>query len=177
MISAKQVADILTLSRLVLALTLAWLGYIEGAAALPLACWLMIASWTTDVMDGWLKNTAGENSTLDRRTRSFFDISVSIGLFAYLLFSRLVPLWLESYILFWVLVFWRLGFSLFLGCCSGAHLWLVHRRCVIPGNQQWIIDASMDRPHCTCYLAALPTTSCARLSGKIKQCVTTKPGR
>ena len=54
MVSAKQVADLLTLSRLILALTLAWLGYTQGAAVLPLACWLMIASWTTDVMDGWL---------------------------------------------------------------------------------------------------------------------------
>lgn len=125
MITAKQVADLLTLSRLILALTLAWLGYTEGAAVLPLACWLMIASWTTDVMDGWLaKRSRRKYSTWIGEHDLFFDISVSVGLFAYLLFSRLVPVWLGvAYILLWVLIFWRLGFQFVLGMLFQAPIY------------------------------------------------------
>ena len=125
MISAKQVADLLTLSRLILALTLAWLGYTEGAAVLPLACWIMIASWTTDVMDGWLAKTSRRKyTTWIGEHDLFFDISVSVGLFAYLLFSRLVPLWLGvAYILLWVLIFWQFGFQFVLGMLFQAPIY------------------------------------------------------
>lgn len=125
MISAKQVADILTLSRLILALTLTWLGYTQGAAALPLACWLLIASWTTDVSDGWLAtHSRRKYSTWIGEHDLLFDISVSVGIFAYLLFSRLVPLWLGvAYILLWMLIFWRLGFQFVLGMLFQAPLY------------------------------------------------------
>ena len=125
MVSAKQVADLLTLSRLILALTLAWLGYTQGAAVLPLACWLMIASWTTDVMDGWLAHRSRRQySTWIGEHDLFFDISVSVGLFAYLLFSGLLPIWLGVvYILFWVLIFWMFGFQFVLGMLFQAPIY------------------------------------------------------
>lgn len=125
MISAKQVADLLTLSRLILALTLAWLGYTQGAAVLPLACWLMITSWTTDVMDGWLAHhSRRQYSTWVGEHDLFFDISVSAGLFAYLLFSELVPLWIGvTYALLWALIFWQLGFQFVLGMLFQAPIY------------------------------------------------------
>jgi len=52
MIVAKQVADLITLTRALLLFVFAWLGLTTGAQALPLAALLLIYSWTSDLLDG-----------------------------------------------------------------------------------------------------------------------------
>lgn len=46
MLAAKQVADLITFSRALMGLSLAWIGLVYQAAGLPLAAWIMILDWT-----------------------------------------------------------------------------------------------------------------------------------
>ena len=52
MIAAKQVADLITLSRAAVSIVLVGIGEIWGAAALPVAGMLLLYSWVSDVIDG-----------------------------------------------------------------------------------------------------------------------------
>ena len=52
MIVSKQVADILTAMRVILAFLFPVLGANQGADALPIAVWMLIACWTS--MVPWL---------------------------------------------------------------------------------------------------------------------------
>ena len=47
------IADLLTLSRVVAAGALLWLGLTSGASALPAAALVVVLGWTTDQLDGW----------------------------------------------------------------------------------------------------------------------------
>ncbi len=117
MLVAKQVADLVTYSRLGLAGLLVWLGLTQGAAAMPLACWLMVAAWTADSLDG----------PLARRSRVRYqswigdhdlwvDMAVSAGLLLYMAASGYVDLPAAAiYLLAWTLAFWRWGVPKALG--------------------------------------------------------------
>jgi len=52
MLVAKQVADIVTVARGLLAFVFLWLGVTQRAGALPVACWVLILAWTGDALDG-----------------------------------------------------------------------------------------------------------------------------
>src|SRR5574341_2291346 len=91
MLVAKQFADLITLMRFAIALSLPWLGLAQGAAGLPVAVWLMVADWTSDFLDG----------AMARRSRVAYytwvgyhdlevDMAVAAGLLAYLVFAGLV---------------------------------------------------------------------------------------
>jgi cardiolipin synthase len=122
MLVAKQVADLITFCRLLLAFFLAWLGFIQGSAGLPFAAWTMILSWTTDALDG----------PISRRSRISYrtwlgdhdlevDIMVSLGLLVFFMFSGYLSGLIGSiYILAWVVVFWRWGVTRSLGMLSQA---------------------------------------------------------
>jgi cardiolipin synthase len=111
MVVAKQVADLLTLSRLALLLVYTWVGLVLGAPGLPLAGLLLVYSWTTDILDG----------PLARRSRRYYpswlgdhdlevDMAVATGVMLYLLLARYLSLPLGAiYALLWVFVFWRWG--------------------------------------------------------------------
>jgi cardiolipin synthase len=111
MLVAKQVADFFTFIRVLLSPTLILLGILEGSEGLPLAIGAMIASWTSDALDG----------PIARRSRVKYhtwlgdhdlevDIAVSIGLMIYMLLAEFVDLQVVGvYILLWVLIFWRWG--------------------------------------------------------------------
>ncbi len=113
MIAAKQIADFISLFRLFIAFWLAWLGVSHGRAGLPVAAWLMIASWTSDVIDG----------PIARRSRKSYqtwlgdhdleiDIAVSGGLLVYLMATELVdPRLGLLYVLVWAALFIRFGIS------------------------------------------------------------------
>ena len=47
------IADLLTLSRILAACVLVWLGLTGGASALPAAVLTVVLGWTTDQLDGW----------------------------------------------------------------------------------------------------------------------------
>lgn len=111
MIVAKQVADLITLSRLLLLFVFAWLGVTQGAEALPFAALLLLYSWTSDLLDG----------SIARRSRVYYhswlgdhdlevDMAVSIGVLIYLLTSGFISLPVGIvYALIWVAVFWHWG--------------------------------------------------------------------
>jgi len=111
MIVAKQVADLITSARVLIAVCLVWLGIVRGGAGLPLVAWMMIADWFGDMVDGRI----ARRSRVQYRTwigdhDLEVDIAVSVGLLVYLLQAGFVSIWLAGgYVLLWSLFFWRQG--------------------------------------------------------------------
>ena len=104
------IADLLTLSRVVAAGVLIWLGVTGGASALPAAAFVVVLGWTTDQLDGWV---ARRTSTPTRLGDCDFlvDLIFYAGILAYLALARFFPAWLVA------------GFVVL---CSAA--WLLTRR-------------------------------------------------
>lgn len=112
MLVAKQVADIITFSRGILAFILAGLGLLVGKEALPMAAGVMIADWAGDMLDG----------PIARRSRVYYhswigdhdlevDMTVSVGLLIYLLGAGYISWWVGViYVLGWAVFFLRFGF-------------------------------------------------------------------
>ena len=111
MLVAKQVADFFTFIRVLLSPALILIGILEGSEGLPLAIGAMIASWTSDALDG----------PIARRSRVKYhtwlgdhdlevDMAVSVGLMTYMLLAGFIDIQVIGvYILLWVLIFWRWG--------------------------------------------------------------------
>ena len=111
MIVAKQVADLITSARVLIAVCLVGVGIIQGAAGLPLVAGMMIVDWAGDMIDG----------RIARRSRVQYhtwlgdhdlevDMTVSVGLLVYLVKAGFLNIWLAGgYILVWCLYFWRQG--------------------------------------------------------------------
>ena len=117
MIDARQFANLLTCSRLLIGLTLAGLGIARGAEALPLACWLLMVSWTSDSLDGgFARRSTRQAHTWIGDHDLEFDMIVAVGVFCFLAFGGYLPPWLIiAYPLVWALVFWRFGIYSALG--------------------------------------------------------------
>jgi cardiolipin synthase len=125
MLVAKQVADFFTFFRVLLSPTLVLLGILEGSEGLPLAIGALIASWTSDALDG----------PIARRSRVKYhtwlgdhdlevDMAVSIGLMIYMLLAGFVDLQVVGvYVLLWVLIFWRWGHFRSLGMLFQAPIY------------------------------------------------------
>ena len=111
MIVAKQVADLITSARVLIAVCLVGLGIVQRAAGLPLAAWMMIVDWTGDMVDGRI----ARRSRVQYRTwigdhDLEVDMTVSVGLLTYMVKANLTNIWLAGvYILLWCLYFWRQG--------------------------------------------------------------------
>ena len=111
MIVAKKVADLITYARVLIAVCLVGLGIVQRAAGLPLAAWMMIVDWTGDMVDGRI----ARRSRVQYRTwigdhDLEVDMTVSVGLLAYMVKANLTNIWLAGvYILLWCLYFWRQG--------------------------------------------------------------------
>ncbi len=111
MIVAKQVADMITFMRVLIAVCLVVLGIIRGAAGLPLVVWMMIVDWAGDMVDGRI----ARRSRVQYRTwigdhDLEVDMTVSVGLLIYLLQAGFVNIWLAGvYLLLWMLYFLRQG--------------------------------------------------------------------
>jgi phosphatidylglycerophosphate synthase len=111
MLVAKQVADLLTYSRGMMAFILAGLGLLAGPEALPLVACLMITDWCFDSLDG----------PIARRSKIYYhtwigdhdlqiDMTVSVGLLIFLLGAGYVSWWIGViYVLVWALIFIRFG--------------------------------------------------------------------
>jgi hypothetical protein len=144
MLVAKPLADLITFTRAALSGVLIWLGISRGAEALPLVCWLMIADWMGDALDG----------PIARRSRVLVhtwigdhdlevDITVSFALLIYLLAAGYVDLRIAAvYLLIWALVFWRWGVPRSLGMLIqapiyGWFLWVAMRDAPQAGG--WVI--------------------------------------
>jgi hypothetical protein len=140
MLVAKPFADLITSMRAVLAFWLAWLGIVEGEAALPLAVWILIASWTSDSLDGPVARRSR------RRYRSWvgdhdleIDMLVSVGLLVFLLGAGYLHLPVVIiYLSAWALVFWHWGLlrspgMLFQAPIYGWFIWVAVHRAPNPG--------------------------------------------
>lgn len=116
MMVSKQVADVLTGIRGLIALALAWVGLMQGESGLYLAAWLLLLAWVSDALDGPLARRSR------RQYRSWLgdhdlhiDMAVSGGLFVYLVTAGLItPLTAGIYAIVWAAGFicWGLNRSL-----------------------------------------------------------------
>jgi phosphatidylglycerophosphate synthase len=108
---AKQVADILTFVRAMVAFALAWLGISQGTAGLPVAAWLLLLSWTTDALDGPIaRRSSVQYHTWLGDHDLQVDMAVAAGLLIYMLEAGYVNLLVgAAYTLLWVLFFWQHG--------------------------------------------------------------------
>ena len=111
MIVAKQIADLITSARVLIAVCLVGVGILQGAAGLPLAAWMMIFDWAGDMVDGRI----ARSSRLQYQTwlgdhDLEVDMTVSVGLLAFLVKAGFVNIWLAGGdLLLWCLYFWWQG--------------------------------------------------------------------
>ena len=109
MIVAKQVADLITSARVLIAVCLMGVGIVRGAAGLPLVACMMIMDWAGDMVDGRI----ARRSQVQYRTwigdhDLEVDMTVSVGLLFYLLQADFMDIWLAGgYLLLWGQYFWR----------------------------------------------------------------------
>ena len=125
MIVSKQVADFITLTRALLIVGFTWMGITRGAEGLPIAAVLLIYSWTSDCLDGPIARRSSRyyHSWLGDHDLEV-DISVSIGVFLYVLLAGYLPLLVgAAYLLVWFLVFYFFGFYRSLGMLFQAPLY------------------------------------------------------
>ena len=110
MILAKRFADLLTASRIMVALVIAWLGLLNADWLLPIACFLLLGSWTSDLLDGILARRSGAEPTWIGDHDLEIDVAVSLGVLIYLIGADfLEPAYVGAYVLLWALIFRRWG--------------------------------------------------------------------
>jgi phosphatidylglycerophosphate synthase len=86
------IADLLTLSRVVAAVILLWLGLTKGASALPAATLVVVVGWTTDQLDGRFARRSPTPSRL-KDSDFYVDLIFYAGILAYLALARFLPAW------------------------------------------------------------------------------------
>ncbi len=105
----KSLADLLTVGRALLGFCLAGLGWVRGAEALPTAVLTVILSWLTDLLDGPLARHAPDpRTTWIGEHDAEADLSVSLGVAAYLVLSGYLPAWMGGALVLMILGLWIL---------------------------------------------------------------------
>ncbi len=96
----KFLADALTVSRLLLALALLWLGESGGAGSLPSAISILVLAWVTDLLDGPLaRREPSPRQTWIGDHDLAVDVSVAAGVLGYLTLAGYVsPLSALTYV-------------------------------------------------------------------------------
>ena len=125
MMAAKQVADLLTFSRLPLAMTMIYIGITLGPEGLQLVAWLLMLSWMTDVLDGSIarRGRVEVHTWIGDRDLEF-DVIQSCGVLLYLLAAGFLDLRVVGlYLLLWALMFWSWGFMRSLGMLVQAPIY------------------------------------------------------
>ena len=91
---AKRLADTLTCIRVALAVYVAWLGIAMGQPALPAVVLVTITTWITDIFDGYLarRDPAAKHTWVGDHDAEA-DLSVSLGVLCYLVFSGYLPVY------------------------------------------------------------------------------------
>jgi hypothetical protein len=117
MLVGKQVADMITISRALVAFWLTWLGISKGETGLVMAVWTMILNWTGDALDGtFARRSSKQYHTWIGDHDLEVDILVSIGLLFYMLGAGLVGLRVVIlFCLIWLLIVWHWGYNRSLG--------------------------------------------------------------
>jgi len=105
----KPLADLLTLSRALLALCIAGLGLVEGRETVSAAMMGVIVSWLTDLLDGPLaRHDPDPETTWIGEHDAEADLSTSLGVTAYLVLSGHLPGWLGGLLVLVILGLWVL---------------------------------------------------------------------
>lgn len=143
-LTARQVADFVTLLRAFLGLSLVWLGLTEGSLGLQKAVLIMIAAWTGDTIDGkiaWRSKSYYYSWIGDHDLE--IDMAVSCGLLVYLITSEYINVWIVCfYVLFWAFMLWRWkNFNVLRLLCQapiyGYFIWVAMTR--LPNAGIWIL--------------------------------------
>lgn len=110
-ILVKRFADTLTAGRAVLAVGLAYLGATEARELLPLAAFMLLGCWLSDLFDGALARRSGwPGQTWIGDHDLEFDVLVALGLLFYMVGSTfLAPLYALGYLMLWAVFFGRWG--------------------------------------------------------------------
>lgn len=144
MLSAKQLADFITLLRALLGFSLVWLGLTEGEEGLQKAVLIMIAAWTGDTIDGKIaRRSKYHYHTWIGDHDLEIDMAVSCGLLVFLITSGFINVWIASlYVIFWSIIFWRWRNIKVLGMLSqapiyGWFIWVALTR--LPNIGIWIL--------------------------------------
>ncbi len=141
---SKQLADLLTFTRAILSIFLALLGLLRGAAALPIAAWLMIVAWISDSLDGPLarRNPVRRQSWIGDHDLEV-DMLAASGLLIYMAAAGFVsPLLASLYALLWGAVFWRWGILRSLGMLYQAPIygWFLYTALTLaPAAGFWMV--------------------------------------
>jgi phosphatidylglycerophosphate synthase len=117
MLTSKQVADIITWSRLLLLPLFIWLGLAHGPEALPAVAVLMVVNLTADSVDGPLaRRSPASRQTWIGENDLLVDMLVNAAVLGYLAAASFIP-WLAAvlYLVFWSLLFWWRGGAFALG--------------------------------------------------------------
>jgi phosphatidylglycerophosphate synthase len=144
MLSAKQLADFITLLRALLGFSLVWLGLTEGEEGLQKAVLIMITAWTGDAIDGKIarRNKYHYHTWIGDHDLEI-DMAVSCGLLVFLITSGFINVWIASlYVIFWSIIFWRWRNIKVLGMLSqapiyGWFIWVALTR--LPNIGIWIL--------------------------------------
>ena len=122
---AKQIADLITVTRMLLGGLLVWLGLMQGTAGLSLACWLVIAAWTSDSLDGPIaRHSQVYYHTWIGDHDLQIDMAFATALLFYMTTAGFVAPWLMAlYLLVWTLTFWHYGVVRALGMLFQIPIW------------------------------------------------------
>lgn len=124
-IRAHRFADMLTLSRALVAVGMIWVGLTSGISGVGLIAWLLMIAWTSDSLDGPIaRRVAPDESSLIGDLDLAFDITVSLGLLGYAVVAGFIPsLAALGYLLAWAIIFLRWGFARSLGMLIQAPIY------------------------------------------------------
>jgi len=144
MFDAKLVADFITAGRGLLGFVIIWLGFTQGADALPAVVTLMLLDWTGDFVDGGIARRSGNpRRTWIGSSDIYVDAFMSICLGIYLIdagyLGFVIGFW---YILGWILILWRFGLdkNLLMLAQTPIYLWFIITALrVIPESGYWLV--------------------------------------
>jgi cardiolipin synthase len=122
---AKQVADLVTITRGLLVFVFPWLGLVQGKSALTWVGLLLLVDWTGDSLDGPLaRHSRSRYQTWIGDHDLEVDMAVSLGLLFYMLLSGFVDLTIGiAYLLLSGLFFWRFGIPRSMGMLFQAPIY------------------------------------------------------
>lgn len=109
---AKPFADLLSVSRALIAVCLMVLGRAAATVLLPVAALLLLASWISDTLDGPLARRGGGQHTWVGDHDLEIDVLVSLGVLTYLVGAGfLAPTYALAYLALWGLSIVRWGWK------------------------------------------------------------------
>jgi cardiolipin synthase len=150
MSGTKNIADLLTLSRVVIALLFVLIGYAQVPEGMSLGCMLLMLSWTSDLLDGGLARLSKQHKpTWIGDNDIHIDMAVAVGVLTYLALCGAVGYILAIvYGSAWIAIFVVFGLrsslgKLFQAPIYGWFIWIALREAPLFGWSivDWILIA------------------------------------